>query len=480
MSFRSILIALLLAITGAAATFGVAQLAGTIGALTGVAGILVGGMTLAALRQSGQIRDVKLLREHLDVTRQHAALLARHTRELRDTYTQTYQAFAEARNGEAQSGDHAMKTGELAVLSGLVRDIADSVAALERRNTAFDAQMAELRRAQSAQNGGGQAGTGWIAPAKAAVPDMARPQAAAPQIRDIPAPPTMTELREPPRIVRQHVAAAIAADRFDLYLQRIVRLPQRRIRAYDITLRPDGGDSSLSNTDIRNAVEAVGHQLAFDRKLMIQAIRLARAFETRDRDALLFVDISQRYLMSEAAFDELSALLADAPSVSQRLVLALPQRFFRKAVAFEHEALRNLHELGFRFAMREMEDFNLDAPRLAKMGVRWLRMDGQTFLTLVQNTETVMEVAVADVMALLNRQRLSFIADEISAEASIAELIDLNVEFAQGIAFAPPQAVRSEALDLHASAKADMLAEPRSATSAVSERRGLRDLARRA
>lgn len=56
MSFRSILIALLLAITGAAATFGVAQLAGPIGALTGVAGILVGGMTLAALRQSGQIR----------------------------------------------------------------------------------------------------------------------------------------------------------------------------------------------------------------------------------------------------------------------------------------------------------------------------------------------------------------------------------------------------------------------------------------
>jgi EAL domain-containing protein (putative c-di-GMP-specific phosphodiesterase class I) len=217
----------------------------------------------------------------------------------------------------------------------------------------------------------------------------------------------------------------------------------------------------------------VGHQLAFDRKLMIQAVRLARVFMQRDRDVLLFVDISQRFLMSEAAFEELEALLADVPRAAERLVLCLPQRFFTKAVAYENEALRKLARLGFSLMMRDVTELDLDLGKLTRLNVRWLRMASSHFIDAAQNHDTLLEVASADFVAMLDRAKIAFIADGVADESEIAELIDFGVEFAQGNAFAPPQAVRPDVL------QNGTPVQP-APSPPTPERRGLRDLAKRA
>ena len=448
-----------------------------------VAGGLVFHLRLKTARE-----ELGLLRSHLESTRQHAALLAHHTRELREAH--------------AGSGEGGVRSAEFATLSTLVRDLADSLSELDRRAEDVEREIADQRRMTPAAAARPAAPPpGWVSaprPMAAQAPAMSAPTVSAPALSMPPAaPPRAAEMAperrepvfeaetpaprrasgsvpEPSRAVRQHVAAAIAADRFDLYLQRVVGLPQRRTRAYDITLRPDGAPLTIPNSDIRASVEAVGHQLAFDRKLVIQAVRLARVFLQRDRDVLLFVDISQRYLMSEAAFEELEALLSDVPRAAERIVLCLPQRFFTKAVAFENEALRNLARMGFALMMRDVTDLDLDLARLSRLNVRWLRMSSSAFIGAAHGNDTLLDVASADFVTLLERAKIAFIADGVSDETEIAELIDFGVEFAQGNAFAPPQAVRPDVLD----AKVDT---PRpSMPSPAAERRGLRDLAKRA
>lgn len=453
-------------------------------AVASLSGAFAGGGVFLHLRTSTALRELDVLREHLEGTRQHAALLARHTRELREVFVHTGGA----------GGENAMRSGEFAALSALVRDLADGVSELDKRAEMAEGEIADIRRVKitSGQRPIAPTAPSWVQPPKPVVqhgsamnaaygvghaPAMAASALAMDErvARDASSSSRNTSGNEPPRAVRQLVAAAIAADRFDLYLQRVVGLPQRRTRGYDVTLRPDGSDLTIPNSDIRQAVEAVGHQLAFDRKLMIQAVRLARVFDQRDRDVVLFADISQRFLMSEAAFDDLDALVADVPQASQRIVLCLPQRFFKKAVAFEHEALRTLGKMGFSFMMRDIEDLDLDPLKLTQMGVRWLRMSADSFTEIAHHNDTLLGVATADFVALLARRNISFMADGVVDEGRIAELIDMNVEFAQGVAFAPPQAVRSDVLEAQPAAQ-DIA---RSAESAP-ERRSLRDLARRA
>ncbi len=462
MRFRHFLAVSSLAAAATGATVAAQQMDQLWLAVAALSGAFAGGGMFLHLRNNATNREVDVLRNHLESTRQHAALLARHTRELRESV--------------ALVDPQAIRASEFAALSALVRDIADGVAELDKRTEKTEAELVDIRRMPMSA---GRAAPGWVAPtSKPAMPpaaSMPRPLAAEePALRDIPAAPRSVVGSEAPRAVRQLVAAAIAADRFDLYLQRVVGLPQRRVRGYDVTLRPDGGDLAIPNTDIRQAVEAVGHQLAFDRKLMIQAIRLARVFEQRDREIVLFADISQRFLMSEAAFDDLDALVADVPRAAERIVLCLPQRFFKKAVAFEHEALRTLGKMGFSFAMRDIEDLDFDPLKLSQMGVRWLRMTADRFLPLAQASETLMDVASVDFVALLARRRLNFIVEGVGAEGDVADLLDINVEFAQGNAFSPPQAVRADVLDTPRTAEVSPAPEPRP------ERRTLRDLARRA
>lgn len=433
-------------------------------AVAGLSAAFAGGGAFLHMRGSAIFREIEVLRDHLESTRQHAALLARHTRELREAFV----------HGPAEGAVHA---SEFATLSALVRDIADGVAELDRRTEATEEELSLMRRPATAGRAAeSRAAPGWLASPKPQDSQRAPAPAderAAP--REVPAAPRTGNSQEPGRAVRQLVAAAIAADRFDLFLQRVVGLPQRRLKGYDVTLRPDGSDMAIPNAEIRLAVEAVGHQLAFDRKLMIQAVRLARVFAQRDRDVLLFVDISQRFLMSEAAFDDLEALIADVPQAPERIVLCLPQRFFRKAVAFEHEALRNLSKMGFSFMMRDIEDLDFDPMKLAQMGVRWLRMPAEALLTETQSRETLFDVATADFVPLLARRRLTFMVDSVGDEPTIADLIDLNIEYAQGLAFSPPQAVRADVLE-----SAPPQPEPPRPTEPPAERRSLRDLARRA
>lgn len=468
------------------------------------AAFLGGGYALHA--KSGEIlREVTLLREHLETTRQQAAMLARHTRELHEAVEQA---------NEAKGVPDRSRSGDFAVLSALVRDIADSVAELDRRGERVESEIARLQggerpRSGAYESGGRSAGAAGGAGAKSSgmMNAAAAHASPSPAMRENPrgfgesipahgmassamnsgamvsnsmASNSMAPNRvgEPSRAVRQLVAAAIASDRFDVYLQRIVDLPQRRIRGYDVTLRPDGSDLGIANSEIRAAVEAVGHQLAFDRKLIIQTVRLARVFEKREREVLLFADISQRFLMSEAAFDDITALIEDAPLAPQRIILCLPQRFFAKAVAFEHEALRKLSELGFRFLVRDVESFDFDLAKLARAGVRWIRAGTGDFLAAVQGRDELMEVAASDFIALLERRKISFIAEHTADEESVAELLDLSVEFAQGPVFAPPQAVRADVLETSTPRPAH--APPPVESTPAPERRGLRDLARRA
>jgi cyclic-di-GMP phosphodiesterase TipF (flagellum assembly factor) len=467
MGFRSLLVTLAIAAAAAGLSLFAARhdmLVLVVAALA--AGFAAGGIYL---RNHGRaiLEELAMLREHLDTTRQQAAMLARMTREMRDIVNE--------QSDTGQASEDGRPT--IAAMTEVVRDIADNLADLDRRTDVLENELALLRR-ETVMRPAAQ--PLWQAPPPVATVLPATPaeeNLLRPALREMPPVPDVASFGEPPRAVRQLVAAAIAADRFDLFLQRIVSLPQRKTRAYEVSLRPDGGDPRLTTGDIRAAVEHVGHQLAFDRKLMVQTIRLARMFEQRNRDVMLVADISQRYLLSEAAFDELRALVADAPGAPRRIVLSLPQRFFRKAVAVENEALRLLGDMGFRFMMREVSDFAFDLPRLQQADVRWVRVDAARLIAGGQSEEMAMDVAAADFAALLGRRQISLLVDNVADEAMVAELIDFNIAFAQGAVFAPPQAVRPEALDQQMAQGALRGAPPEPSTP---ERRGLRDIARRA
>lgn len=471
-----------------------------------VTALFAGGFVLAVFHHQRIAEDIRTLDENIEGTRQHVTLLARHTRELHDVFSQSMPGWPMPQASGAVSAD------DFAVLSTLVRDLADSLSELDRKCEAMDLSLEDLRRLQDGAGRTASGTTGWVTAAKPTsaakmmpgmkpAPQVTRQMPRAVEAGSSPAyaqdgqgysspayaapapqmhmpeasPPNSHMGQEPSRAVRQLVAAAIAADRFELYLQRIVSLPQRKIRGYEIMLRPEGAEHSLDNGAIRAAVESVGHQLMFDRRMMVQAVRLARVFEKRGRDVLLYVDISQRFLMSRDALDEVASLMEEAPGIASRIVLCLPNRFFHKAASFERDALRELAGHGFTFMAREVDIGEIDFAALTSCAVRWMRIATADMMALAEVEETPLGFVAADIPAMLSRQNISLIVDHVYDEQTVAELLDMNVAYAQGVVFAPPQAVQAETFDIPAPANAQNRPQPKPEP----ERRGLRDIARR-
>ena len=83
-------------------------------AVAALSGAFAGGGAFLHLKSNVVLREVEVLREHLEGTRQHAALLARHTRELREAFVHSV----------GPNGEGSMHPSEFATLSALVRDLA--------------------------------------------------------------------------------------------------------------------------------------------------------------------------------------------------------------------------------------------------------------------------------------------------------------------------------------------------------------------
>ncbi len=85
------------------------------------------------------------------------------------------------------------------------------------------------------------------------------------------------------------------------------------------------------------------------------------------------------------------------------------------------------------------------------------------------------DIAVEDLAPALARARIRLVVNEVGAEADVPDLIDLNVPYAQGAAFAPARPVRGDIL-----AALPPEPPPPPQDDPGSERRSFRSLLRRA
>lgn len=427
----------------------------------GLGGAIAGTALAGLVLHRRLMGELARIRDHADETRRQAAALARVTRELSHRIS-----LLDGARGEGTETEER-ENGQIAVLGGLVRDLAVAVAELETRveeavrqpepaRTDIRPEVRPAVRREPEPEPRESLREAYRAELQAARREPApRPQTPA---RPEPAPERFalheTALFGDDRPAtetlaakegRRLVAAAIAADRFELHLQPISSLPQRRPKLFEVMLRPEGASAGLSYAMIREAVAGVGHQPAFDRDAAVRAIRVAQVLEQRGREGGVLIETGAPFLASARDTEDFAGLLADEPALARRLVLAVPQAVLRGAGAGELDLLGRMVRLGLRLAITELEDLRIDPLALSERGFRFVRIDAARLLNAAASPDLDSEVVPADFAALLARRGLSIIASGVETEATVAELIDLNVQLAQGGLISAPRPFRIEA-----------------------------------
>ncbi len=333
----------------------------------------------------------------------------------------------------AQSEPLANEIGEL---GGLVKDLADAVAAHEQMLESAIANATPQRPA--------------AAPVAAA---PAPPRKAEADTRADLIEPDAAPARAPggplAGLAQAEIAArlgrAVEANRIDLFLQPIVTLPQRKVRYYEALARLRDEDGELlALEDVLEPVEAAGLRPAIDNLMVFRCVQVVRRLSTKNREVGLFCNISAATLASATVFKELTDFLEANRVLAPYLVFEFSQESVRSLGPIEEECVASLADLGFRFSMDYVTDLRMEPRELAERGFRFVKVPAA--LLLARAAAPQGDIHPADFSDLLGRFGIDLIAEQIESEGTVVDLLDYDVRFGQGTLFSPPRPVRTEVL----------------------------------
>src|SRR6476619_5244563 len=169
---------------------------------------------------------------------------------------------------------------EIDELGGLVKELADAVAAHEQMLESAIANATPPRPVAAPA----------LAPEPAPRPAMAA-ERAEPEAPRMPASGPFRGM-DNSAIVAQ-IARAVEANRVDLFLQPIVTLPQRKVRYYEALARLRNDDGSLlSPDDFLGPAEGSGLMPAIDNLMVFRSVQVVRRLSTKNREVGLFCNMS--------------------------------------------------------------------------------------------------------------------------------------------------------------------------------------------
>lgn len=407
----------------------------------------------------------------------------------------------EARLAEIERHPHAetRKTvaevsGEIALLSGLLRDLAGSVSGHDRDVATLAEEIVGLRErldgaapvraaehSQPAQTNDG--GAGWagqlseLAPAGSrddaglrdpdptAAPAMSEtdpaplsPQEPAANDRDaliggisavedalFSAPPGPPETAPDPaeEARKRAIIQAFREDHLEIHLQPVVNLPQRKTRFYEALARLRLDEQTLLQPDEFLPVLEESQLLPeLDGKVAARAAAVARHLVNRGSEGFVSCNLAAVSVRTPGFLRALGRILEAYPDILGRLAFEIPQRAWRMLDAESAGALEQLRAKGAFFILDRATDMRLDPLSLADRGVAYAKLPARMLLD--PQPSHGLDFETADLATVLSRAGIRLVADRVETESDVPDLIDIDVPLAQGFVFAPPRAVRPD------------------------------------
>jgi cyclic-di-GMP phosphodiesterase TipF (flagellum assembly factor) len=284
-----------------------------------------------------------------------------------------------------------------------------------------------------------------LAAPAAPAPAAAAPTTSAPDAASVPAvvpPPAVASAPTGPNMA-EAVASAVEGGRFDLYLQPMVSLPQRKVRAYEVVTRlRDTADQAIPAETYLPIAETAGLMGRIDNAILLRAVQVVRRLLVRNKDVGLFVNIAGATLADTAAFAQCLDFLEANRALAPSLILEFKQSTLRGLGPIETEHLAALAQRGYRFSIDHVTDLRFEPRELADRGVRFIKVPAA--LLLAAHDMASADIHPVDLSDLLGRFGIDLVAERIEGERAVVDLLDYDVRFGQGFLFAAPRPLRPE------------------------------------
>jgi cyclic-di-GMP phosphodiesterase TipF (flagellum assembly factor) len=197
-------------------------------------------------------------------------------------------------------------------------------------------------------------------------------------------------------------------------------------------------DRPVSPPDFLEAAEGAGLAGELDLLMAFRCVRVARRINSGHENIAIFCNLARPTLSERETFARIADFMEANRALAPLLVFEFALASWRALRAREQEALSTLASFGFRFCLDRVTDLRLDPLELAERSCAYVK--APVALLLDQRGAG----RPANLASELARVGVKMIAEKVEAEATVMDLLDLDVRYAQGGLFSPPRPVRSE------------------------------------
>lgn len=246
------------------------------------------------------------------------------------------------------------------------------------------------------------------------------------------------------------IREALEANRLDLHLQPIVTLPQRRTAFYEsFTRLRDATGRLLAPGMFMHAAEEAGLMTEVDNLLLFRCVQLVRKLTEQERKSAIFCNISLNSLADETFFPAFLDFMRQNADLTGSLIFEIPQIAFEERDAVAARNMARMVDFGFRFSVDQVQNVDVDLEEMQRAGVRFIKIGGSRLIEAIENFERIGgleagSIAREDIAGLFARYGVDLIADKIEDEATVVEILDLDLAYGQGHLFGAPRAVKED------------------------------------
>ena len=250
------------------------------------------------------------------------------------------------------------------------------------------------------------------------------------------------------------VREALAENRVDLYLQPVVTLPQRRTVFYESFSRlRDATGQVMMPAQYLSVAEPEGLVAAIDNLLLFRCVQIVRRLAKQDRKVAIFCNISLASLADEGFFPQFLEFLSENKDMAGGLIFELGQTAFEQRGSTEARNMAKLADVGFRFSIDKVNQFDLDFRELQRSDVKFIKITAATLTDQLQNPQDgrlslgpMKDLHPSDFASLARRYGAEIIAEKIEEERQVIDVLELDIGYGQGHLFGEPRAIRDAVL----------------------------------
>lgn len=238
-------------------------------------------------------------------------------------------------------------------------------------------------------------------------------------------------------VVSAVIATAIEEKTVHVFLQPIVRLPQRQTRYFEmfgrIRVKPGRYIPASRYIDIAKSENQIA---AIDRLIMLECLKLLDQTGMDKSGATFFINITSATLRDMDFMQSLLRFVSRHKALAKNIIFELAQDDFLSLKPKTKQVIKALIRIGCSFSLDNVTSLNFSIPTLKEMNVRFMKFDAPRLMQLTKNEHGV--TALWKLKRALEENDIAFVIEKVEDEHTLTELLDFDVHYGQGYHLGKP------------------------------------------